>query len=621
MGTMPTVTARMAVIRPRGGGCAISKPLRSTDLAAKSSGAREAAAAERLPQSTDTPHAATTSAPAQPQTMSAPAQPRASSPSANRAIAAIGAAAAPPSSEAERYTQPASIWQALGTGRVRLVRSSWLVTWSKAGNALPRRQELPEEAFISVQELQQMVGSGNLDGVLPIIAISFCWLTPAQPDPEGKQLATVAATLEQEQPKYAKTGFSDMGVFWDWLSIYQMDPQLWRPFITGPAKKEEAEQSPEERVQTRAYRDSRTEEEQSDFRWALHQTMDLWYAHQGTVVYMLTKLPEGATRKVGYHDSGWTTYERCSAEQIKKFWLRVAWKLVLDLGVADSAKARSWPVGPDDFDELIKTREFTNGSDRDAVKALYRKMSIGQLGSVKELDFDGMSPPTMDDARRLGGCLNLCVRLKSLDVRGIGMSDEACTWMFSVLAKGGLTQLTVLSLRDNQIGDAGVKSLAEACASGALAQLEVLDLGGNRIGDAGVTALAQSCARGALPQLQELYLMYNQIGDAGVTALAEAFGRGALAQLKSLQLWDNQIGDAGVKALAEACASGAMSQLSTLNLGRNKIGDAGVEALAKACAGGAMAQLKDLSLNGNPASEAAQKAAKDAINLAIKNRQ
>jgi hypothetical protein len=491
---------------------------------------------------------------------------------------------------------------------------------------------------------------------MPTLSNCFAgWLTPAQPDPEGKQLATVAATLEQEQPKYAKMGFSDMGVFWDWvrraafqprdsqllrslcrawfaqLSIYQMDPQLWRPFITGPAKKEEAEQSPEERVQTRAYRDSRTEEQQSDFRWALHQTMDLWYAHQGTqgtVVYMLTKLPEGATRKVGYHDSGWTTYERCSAEQIKKFWLHPAsWKLVLDLGVADSAKARSWPVGPDDFDELIKTREFTNGSDRDAVKALYRKMSIGQLGSVKKLDFDGMSPPTMDDARRLGGCLNLCVRLKSLDVRGIGMSDEACTWMSSVLAKGAMANLTLLNLNRNQIGDAGVSSLAQACAGGALASLKELRLFGNKIGDAGVKALAKACAGGALAQLEKLFLYDNKIGDAGVKSLAKACASGAVAVPEGVHLGYTCDGSGtspirGVRYHLtgedyDLCASeyaklsvqeqqkyerieptefamGALAHLTTLRLDYNKIGDAGVKSLAEACASGALASLKEL---------------------------
>ena len=118
-------------------------------------------------------------------------------------------------------------------------------------------------------------------------------------------------------------------------NAYLQDPLLWRPFITGPEKKEEADQSPEELTQTQAYYDSRSQQEQEDFRWALHNTMDLcthaglqrmawlaaahrgrfgpvagrWYAHQGTTVYMLTRLPEGAKRKVGYLDSGWTTCE------------------------------------------------------------------------------------------------------------------------------------------------------------------------------------------------------------------------------------------------------------------------------------------------------------------------
>ena len=84
----------------------------------------------------------------------------------------------------------------------------------------------------------------------------------------------------------------------------------------------------------------RTAAEDVGFRYSLHETMDLWYAHQGTTVYMLTQLPKGSTRQVGYTDSGWTTYERCSAEQIKKFDLLDAhpkWKLVLDLGAAEGA--------------------------------------------------------------------------------------------------------------------------------------------------------------------------------------------------------------------------------------------------------------------------------------------
>ena len=101
-----------------------------------------------------------------------------------------------------RYTEPMSLWAALMTGHVRLVKMSWLIRHAKAKGILVRRQELPEEAFISIDELKRMYGNGNRDGVLPIIAISFCWETAAHPDPEGKQLASIAAMMEEEQAKY-----------------------------------------------------------------------------------------------------------------------------------------------------------------------------------------------------------------------------------------------------------------------------------------------------------------------------------------------------------------------------------------------------------------------------------
>jgi hypothetical protein len=161
---------------------------------------------------------------------------------------------------------------------------------------------------------------------------------------------------------------------------------------------------------------------------------------------MLTKLPENSTRKISYADSGWTTYERCSAEQIKKFYLFEAkWKLVLDLGVSgeDAEKARNWPIGPDDFDAVIDNKIFTNGSDKQAVKTLFRKMSMNQLGGIKMLDFTGIAAPTTEDARRLAGCLNLCSNLEKLDLTSVGMSDEACREMFSILSSGALDHLTV----------------------------------------------------------------------------------------------------------------------------------------------------------------------------------
>ena len=170
------------------------------------------------------------------------------------------------------------------------------------------------------------------------------------------------------------------------------------------------------------------------------------YAHQGTAVYMLTELPEGTTRKNGYDESGWTSYERCSAEQIKKVYLYEAkWKLVLDLGASaesgKAAKARRWPYSPDDFDQLISGKTFTNGADKETVKQLYHKMSTDQLGSIRLLDFTGIDPPTVEDAERLGRCLNLCQRLDKLDLNGVGMNAEVCKAMCSTMTRAAFKEL------------------------------------------------------------------------------------------------------------------------------------------------------------------------------------
>jgi hypothetical protein len=73
---------------------------------------------------------------------------------------------------------------------------------------LARRQDLPEEAFVSVEELILQFGDSNVDNVLPIVVISFCWDRPGHPDPKGKQLATVAEALEREMAKYGKAWVS-----------------------------------------------------------------------------------------------------------------------------------------------------------------------------------------------------------------------------------------------------------------------------------------------------------------------------------------------------------------------------------------------------------------------------
>ena len=75
-----------------------------------------------------------------------------------------------------------------------------------------------------------------------------------------------------------------------------------------------------------------------------------------------------------------------------------------------------------------------------------------------------------------------------------------------------------LHLRNNQIGDAGVRALVAA----ELPLMEYLSLSSNRIGDDGARALLGALRRGAWPRLRQLYLGGNAIG-AEVRAELKAY--------------------------------------------------------------------------------------------------
>eukprot|EP00900_Chrysochromulina_parva_P013871 jgi/Chrpa1/22485/Chrysochromulina_OHIO_Genome00025518-RA len=319
----------------------------------------------------------------------APSHPRGTSPavsSEDEEAASKEAQAA-----ARRYLGHDEVWAALehvteqGERPVRLVRLSWLLALGQPdssvhreyGGVLPRRQELPEAAFIGVDELREIsrqakrgvdfysfyetftlemqLGEGNqfkrvmrvlfqifsckfvkrnVDDLLPIVAISYCWLEPRHPDCDGEQLLLLCTRLKTLFPSFGVLrrsgllgmfqayGFRDMGVFFDWASLFQKDHKLWTPaeFVAEEKRTEDQRRAAER------YRDSRTKAQAQAHKFALEHTMDLWYAHSKTTVVLLTELPASYQNKEirSYDSRGWTTFERCSAELGKTLRLQQA---------------------------------------------------------------------------------------------------------------------------------------------------------------------------------------------------------------------------------------------------------------------------------------------------------
>jgi hypothetical protein len=109
--------------------------------------------------------------------------------------------------EYDNFTTVETIWDALGDepAPVVLISAKWLMSWSKSGRKLPRRQELPADAFLSLAAMQRISkdrldwnATGVGDGVLPIVVISYCWLTAKHPDPDGAQLKIIVSLLEEQ---------------------------------------------------------------------------------------------------------------------------------------------------------------------------------------------------------------------------------------------------------------------------------------------------------------------------------------------------------------------------------------------------------------------------------------
>jgi len=346
-----------------------------------------------------------------------------------------------------RLTEPGSIYDFLaaphpesGLLPVRLLRASWLLKRADEMEsvkddpakrrllALPRRQDLPEEAFIAADEVRALQPRSPNDDLaarrVAVVAVSYCWFTREHPDPDGDTLLALADALKQLAAKKGTGAFlqnpyalwpEEYGVFLDWCSAHQKDAD-----------------------------GNRSDAEQKSLKRAL-DNLDLFYAHAWPTTVMLTNL---AVERA-YHDRGWPSFEYAVSSLLKGS-IGYLWNGAIDVGSQRSPLAAA-PRSPAIFAEDLQTKVFTNGkADADAVLELYEKtVALGFRGSSR-LEFS-YREWTEDDMVNFVPLLQLCRDAQKLDFsKNSGLRGRGLAALANQLERGALPRLQELAVAINQ---------------------------------------------------------------------------------------------------------------------------------------------------------------------------
>ena len=276
--------------------------------------------------------------------------------------------------------------------------------------ALPRRQDLERDepdAFYSAEEVRELETNDRQSigfTQLSIVSVSHAWETSVHPDPRGANLLLLVDAIKRAQTTKEKTARGDeakllpssLAVFFDFCSLFQRDPTLFEASETPEAKEEGEERDAfiaALKAKTafyggEAYDKSRSEAEGRPFKAAL-DNMEVWYAHAGTTVVLLTETPEGSSA-VAYDLRGWPTFESSVAMLIKPYPGPTTWPSLIDVSLRASRCKRFAPRTPEGMHKLLMEKKFTNGADREVVVKLYTNVAERCIYPAKMLDYYGM---------------------------------------------------------------------------------------------------------------------------------------------------------------------------------------------------------------------------------------
>ena len=124
----------------------------------------------------------------------------------------------PPSDDWSRFGGD-EIEAALRGGAIALLDGAWVVRCAaRAGGRIQRRQDLPDEAFLSLDAIK---AAGIVRDALPVAVVSYPWLHPEHPDPRGDTLRLLARVLEAFITHEKEGKQQPWALFWDFASLHQ----------------------------------------------------------------------------------------------------------------------------------------------------------------------------------------------------------------------------------------------------------------------------------------------------------------------------------------------------------------------------------------------------------------